>query len=209
MFKSFYSVLSCNDGFRFHWKSVWQTKVSLKVAFFAWLAALRKIFTMDNLRKRYVIVVDRCCMCKGNGESMNRLLLHCEVASAVWNVFFSWFGLSWVMPRRVDDTCACWWTAGRTRSLVVWKMMPFVVPLEGNKWHVLRTVRGHCRKLSRYSSILYIFERLLLFIYLFFLFWWLVIMIFLFFLLLLARCYLLYTYVYMGHLTLLMIFFDK
>jgi hypothetical protein len=47
--KSFYSVLSCHDGFRFHWKSVWRTKVSLRVAFFMCSAVLGKILTTDNL----------------------------------------------------------------------------------------------------------------------------------------------------------------
>jgi hypothetical protein len=31
--KSFSSVMSCNHGFCFHWKSVWRTKVPLRVVF--------------------------------------------------------------------------------------------------------------------------------------------------------------------------------
>jgi len=38
--------------------------------------------------------------------------------------FFSRFGLSWVMPRLVVDLYACWWTAGSTQSVAVWKMVP-------------------------------------------------------------------------------------
>jgi hypothetical protein len=41
--KSFYNVMGCHDGFHFPWKSV------LRVAFFGWLAALERIFTMVNL----------------------------------------------------------------------------------------------------------------------------------------------------------------
>jgi hypothetical protein len=48
-----------------------------------WSEALGKILTMDNLQKQHVIVVDRCCMCKKNRESVDHLLLHCEVASAI------------------------------------------------------------------------------------------------------------------------------
>jgi hypothetical protein len=58
---------------------------------------------MDNLRKRRVIVINRCCMCKRDGESVDHLLIHCDVASALWSVIFSHFGLAWVMPRRVPD----------------------------------------------------------------------------------------------------------
>jgi hypothetical protein len=61
---------------------VWRTKAPLRAAFFAWSAALGKILTMDNLRKRHVIVVDRCCMCKRN--------------ESPWTIFF--FIVTWLMP---------------------------------------------------------------------------------------------------------------
>jgi hypothetical protein len=32
-------------------------------------------------------MVDRCCMCKKNGESVDYLLLHFEVVYALWNAF--------------------------------------------------------------------------------------------------------------------------
>jgi len=94
------------------------------VAFFAWTAARGKILTFDNLRKKRVIVIDRFCMCKMNWESVDHLLLHCEVARALWNAIFCRFSLSWVMLLRVVDLFACWWTGGRSRSAVVWKMVP-------------------------------------------------------------------------------------
>jgi hypothetical protein len=122
--RSFYRVLVGINAHHFPWKSIWRTKAPVKVAFFAWSAALGKILTMDNLRKRHVIVIDRCCMCKRHGESVDHLLLHCEAASALWSTIFSRFGLSWVMPLRVIDLFASWWTGGRSQSAVVWKMVP-------------------------------------------------------------------------------------
>jgi hypothetical protein len=80
----------------------------LKAALFAWSAVLEKILTMDNLKKRHVIVVDRCYMCKRNGEFVDHLVFHCEVACASF-FFPSPFGLSWVMSRQVVDLFACWW----------------------------------------------------------------------------------------------------
>jgi hypothetical protein len=44
------------------------------------MAALGKILTLDNLRKRLVIMMDWRCICKKSGESVDYLLLHCEVA---------------------------------------------------------------------------------------------------------------------------------
>jgi hypothetical protein len=91
---SFYNILFCNNDIHFPWKNIWRTKVPLRATFFAWSAVLGKIFTMDNLKDRHVIVVDRCCMSKRNGESVDHLLLHYKVACALWNAFFSRFGLS-------------------------------------------------------------------------------------------------------------------
>jgi hypothetical protein len=81
--KSFYKALSNLDREVFSWKSIWHTKVPTCVAFFGWTMALGKILTHDNLRKRNIVVVDWCYMCKKNSESVDHLLLHCEVASAL------------------------------------------------------------------------------------------------------------------------------
>jgi hypothetical protein len=125
--KSFFSSLACSEGKRFPWKSVWRTQASSRAAFFAWSAALSKILTMDNLRKMRIIIVDRCCLCKKDEESMNHLLLHYDVASALWNNIFIRFCMSWVMPRRVIDLFACWWKSGKPMSAVIWKMVPICI----------------------------------------------------------------------------------
>jgi hypothetical protein len=52
----------------FPWKSVWRSQAPPKAAFFTWSAALGRILTLDNLRKRHIILVDRCCLCKRDGE---------------------------------------------------------------------------------------------------------------------------------------------
>jgi len=52
------------------------------------LGGLREDFTLDNLRKWDVILVDWCVMCKKNWESVDHHLLHCEVDCVIWNVFF-------------------------------------------------------------------------------------------------------------------------
>jgi hypothetical protein len=52
------------EGRGFPWKSVWRTKSPPRVTFFVWSVALKKTFTLDNLRKRQVVVINRCFMCK-------------------------------------------------------------------------------------------------------------------------------------------------
>lgn len=54
-----------------------------------------------------------------DGEMVDHLLLHCEVARVLWNAIFSHFSLSWAMPLRVVDLFTCWWTGGRSRSAIV------------------------------------------------------------------------------------------
>jgi len=125
--KFFFSSLVGSEGRRFPWKSVWRTQAPSRGAFFAWTAALGKILTVDNLRKQKIIIVDRCYLCKIDGESVDHLLLHCDVTSTLWNHVFSWFGISWVMPRRVIDLFSCWWKARRPRSATVWKMVPICI----------------------------------------------------------------------------------
>jgi hypothetical protein len=43
--------------------------------FFVWMAALGKVLNLDNLRKRNVIVVDWCCICKRSEVSIDHPLL--------------------------------------------------------------------------------------------------------------------------------------
>ena len=74
-----------------------------------WTATLGKIITLDNLCKIGIIVVGWYCMCKHSGESVNYLLLHCEVAQALWSVLFSLFDVTWVMSRGLTELLACWY----------------------------------------------------------------------------------------------------
>jgi hypothetical protein len=125
--RSFYTILTSSVNIHFPWKSIWRTKAPPRVAFFVWSAALGKILTLDNLRKKNLVLVNRCGMCKKEEESIDHLLLHCESAQFLWSAFFRRFGLAWVMPRGVVDLMHCWWSGGRPRSAVAWKMVPHCI----------------------------------------------------------------------------------
>jgi hypothetical protein len=86
------------------------------------MTVLGKILTIDNL-----IMINRCCLCKSDRETINHLLLHCEIAHSLWVSIFSRFGLSWVMPSKVAGFFASWWSGGRSRSIVIWKMVPICI----------------------------------------------------------------------------------
>ena len=68
------------DSHSFPWKSIWKVKATSKVAFFTWTAVKGKILTLDNLGKRNICVVNRCCMCRNDWVSVDHLLLHCPNA---------------------------------------------------------------------------------------------------------------------------------
>jgi hypothetical protein len=77
--------------------------------------------------KRHIIIVDKCCFCKRDGEYVDHLLLHCDMTYALWTNIFNCFGMSWVMPRRVIDLFACWWKSGRPMSAAIWKIVSICI----------------------------------------------------------------------------------
>ena len=52
--------------------------------------------------------MDWCCICKQDGESVDHLLLHCDMARDLWFLVLCLFKVQWVMPKRVVDLLACW-----------------------------------------------------------------------------------------------------
>jgi hypothetical protein len=85
--KTFYKALVCHEAASFPWKGIWRVKAPKWVAFFVWAAALGRILTHDNLCRRRIVVVEWYCMCKKYGESVDLLLLHCDIARVVWSFF--------------------------------------------------------------------------------------------------------------------------
>ena len=63
-----------------------------KINFFVWTAVLGKVLTIDNLRKRRLMLIDWCCMCKASGESIDHLFLRCPIARDLWSLAFSEIG---------------------------------------------------------------------------------------------------------------------
>ena len=92
----------------FPWRLGWQSKVPPRVTFFSWSTSLGKILTTNNLRKRHIIVLNWCYMCKRCGESVYHLLLHCPIAYELWSLVLCLFGLQWVMPLKVIELFESW-----------------------------------------------------------------------------------------------------
>ncbi|RVW93876.1 Transposon TX1 uncharacterized 149 kDa protein [Vitis vinifera] len=95
------------------WKAIaqvfqflWSSKVPSKVKALAWLVAHGKVNTNDKLqlRRPYKALCPQwCILCKGNGESIDHIFLHCPVTIGIWYRLFNLAGLVWVPPRSLED----------------------------------------------------------------------------------------------------------
>ena len=80
-----------------------------------------------NLMDRGITLVDGCCMCRRSGETMDNLLLHCDIAYAVWTFVFSAFGVQWVMLRSVVDHLSGQRNWFRKHFSSVWNLVPLCI----------------------------------------------------------------------------------
>jgi hypothetical protein len=107
--RSWYDAIRAATPVVFPWRSIWRTKAPRRVQFFVWTVAWNKIFTCDNLIKRGYIITSWCCMCKCSGETVDHLLIHCQVARRLWCWILRAFGISWVFSGNVRDLLFSWW----------------------------------------------------------------------------------------------------
>ena len=124
---SYYLMLRDPTAFAFPWKSIWRVKAPRRVSFFVWTAAWGRILTCDNLMKRGYVMAGWCCMCKRSGESVDHLLLHCDVVREVWNFFLQSFGVSWVFPETVSDLLFGWHNRWGKQSSRIWNLVPHCI----------------------------------------------------------------------------------
>ncbi|WMV15667.1 hypothetical protein MTR67_009052 [Solanum verrucosum] len=96
-----------------------------KVICFSWVSVNGSCLTQDNLMRRKFRLANRCYMCSCNPKSINHLFLHCTVATDLWNMFCSLFGLTWAMPGSLRETFVCWssWKVGKSIKKI-WSLVP-------------------------------------------------------------------------------------
>lgn len=85
-----------------------ENKASLKIICFSWIALHEAYLAQDNLYRRKIQTVDRCFICLNNLESNRHLLLDCPIVTDIWGMFFSIFGLKWVIPQSIKEAYECW-----------------------------------------------------------------------------------------------------
>ena len=84
---------------------------------FVWIAARRKILTAKNLIKIFFSMVSWCCMCHCSKETVDHLLIHCNMAFELWSFIFRMFGVQWVLQENVLDLLCGWQGRGPTSDI--------------------------------------------------------------------------------------------
>lgn len=85
-----------------------------------------KVLTIDNLRKKGIIIVDWCCICKSNG-SRQIILSSLWGATGLWTFVFCLVGMNWVMPKSVSELLFCWkGTFGKKSQPKIWGVICYV-----------------------------------------------------------------------------------
>ena len=143
--QSYYNKLRDSPSIVFPWKGIWRVKAPRQVSFFIWCVAWNKILTGDNLRLRRLVLVNWCIMCRHCGETVDHLLLHCEMTHRLWSLTVDhlllhcemthqlWsfalksFDLSWVIPRSIPDLLFGWWNWLGKHLSQIWNLVPLCI----------------------------------------------------------------------------------
>ncbi|OVA17172.1 Reverse transcriptase zinc-binding domain [Macleaya cordata] len=129
-----FSVESCYAAIHkggienFYHNSIWDTLIPTKISFFIWLVHHNSAPTQDILAKKGMIIVNRCYLCRSDGESVNHMLLHCPFTREIWTSFLVEFGISWAFQKEVkyvfaEGVTKCFSEKGS----VLWRLLPFAV----------------------------------------------------------------------------------
>lgn len=122
--QSFYKEIWGATSAPFPWKGIWSVKGPKRVLFFLWTVALGKILSLDNLTKWGLPLVNWCCMCQSNRESVDHLLIHCDITFALWGVLFQMLGIWWVLPGNVVSFLFSQRNWFGKYGLDIWNMVP-------------------------------------------------------------------------------------
>ena len=89
-----------------------------------WTAVHGQVLNLDNLRLRGRTLINRCCMCCCNEESVDHLLISCPVAHSLWMYMLRLFGIDWVMSGSVIDLFFCWYQCFGKHNSDIWNLVP-------------------------------------------------------------------------------------
>ena len=69
-------------------------------------------------------LVNRCCLCYYDGESVDHLLLHYKFSHALQCEAFATFAIQWVIPRSVNSFFFIWRNCFGKLLSTIWNIVP-------------------------------------------------------------------------------------
>ena len=125
---SLYSVLEPSDPLLFPQSIIWSSCVPSKVAFFAWEATWGKALTLDHVQRRGFLWQIDVFFATLKKKPFDHILLHSAKRRIIWQLIFTLFGVSWVLPSLVKETPLGWHRSflgeGRKKP---WKVAPLCI----------------------------------------------------------------------------------
>ena len=102
-------------------------------------------------------------MCKCSGETVDHLLIHCQVARSLWCWILRAFGISWVFSGNVMDLLFSWWNGLGKHASDIWNLIPlclmWIVWLESNRWSFEDTSSSDSQLRDSFAVMLFDWSR--------------------------------------------------
>ena len=90
------------------WAKAWMKGMTPKVNIFFWILLQNKVLTLDNLKKGGIVVINRCVLCKNDGESIDHITLHCPFFVKILDSIFLLLKVEWVFPSNLQLFFISW-----------------------------------------------------------------------------------------------------
>lgn len=106
----------------------------LRLVFFAWQESWGKTLTLDQLERRRWTLADRCFLFLYSRGVNWPYLATCGKVRVLWQLLFSFFGISWVLPSSVRDFVRMMWFLCRKEMKKKLGNNPFVLFFGQFEW---------------------------------------------------------------------------
>lgn len=90
-------------------QAMWKAWAPLKVKFFTWLAARKRIWTADRQHRHRLQDQSVCPLCDQELETADHLFVHCNFTKQVWHAVLTTLGVNPLMPV-AEMELMDWWT---------------------------------------------------------------------------------------------------
>lgn len=105
--------------------------VPLRVEAFYWRVVSSKVSTVDNLRRRGILLddyFDICVLCGMERENIDHLsFIINEFTQFIWCRFLDKCGVYWCMPSTVAKVFEAWGIPFFGNGKMLWRMIPFAI----------------------------------------------------------------------------------